>query len=46
VTCQSGVRSYIAHRILTEAGFDSASLSGGMITYKAIMGIDDLVTGD
>lgn len=32
VLCQSGVRSYIAHRILAAAGFDSASLSGGMLT--------------
>lgn len=43
ITCQSGVRSYIAHRVLTEAGFDSASLSGGMITYKAVMGSQNLV---
>jgi len=42
VTCQSGVRSYIAHRILVDAGFDSASLSGGMITYKAVVGTSEL----
>lgn len=35
VYCQSGVRSAIAHRILTAAGFDSASLSGGMLTIQA-----------
>ncbi|MGV1035284.1 MAG: FAD-dependent oxidoreductase [Microbacteriaceae bacterium] len=35
VFCQSGVRSAIAHRILTAAGFDSASLSGGMLTMKS-----------
>ena len=32
VMCQSGVRSYIAHRILVDAGFESASLSGGALT--------------
>lgn len=35
VFCQSGVRSAIAHRILTQAGFDSASLSGGMLTMQS-----------
>ncbi len=30
--CQSGVRSYIAHRMLVDAGFESASLSGGALT--------------
>lgn len=35
VFCQSGVRSAIAHRILTAAGFDSASLSGGMLTIQS-----------
>ncbi|MCC2592617.1 FAD-dependent oxidoreductase [Tessaracoccus sp. OS52] len=34
VLCASGVRSAIAHRVLTQAGFDSASLSGGMLTYN------------
>ena len=38
VTCQSGVRSAIAHRVLTQAGFDSASLSGGMLTLRAWLG--------
>lgn len=38
VLCQSGVRSHIANRILTEAGFDSASLSGGMLTLIAALG--------
>ncbi|MDR0285292.1 MAG: FAD-dependent oxidoreductase [Propionibacteriaceae bacterium] len=40
VTCQSGVRSYLAHRILTAAGFDSATLSGGMLTLRAWLGAD------
>ncbi len=38
VLCQSGVRSAIAHRVLTQAGFDSASLSGGMLTLRAWLG--------
>ncbi|WP_314856119.1 FAD-dependent oxidoreductase [uncultured Microbacterium sp.] len=49
VTCQSGVRSAIAHRVLTQAGFDSASLSGGMLTLRAWLGdlhTDVLETGD
>ncbi|MDN3496034.1 FAD-dependent oxidoreductase [Planococcus sp. APC 4015] len=35
VLCAAGVRSNIAHRILTNNGFDSASLSGGMQTLRA-----------
>ena len=38
VLCASGVRSAIAHRILVQAGFDSASLSGGMQTLRAHLG--------
>ena len=38
--CQSGVRSYIAHRIMTAAGYDSATLSGGMLTLRAWLGAD------
>ena len=38
VLCASGVRSAIAHRVLTQAGFDSASLSGGMLTLRAHLG--------
>jgi len=40
VMCQSGVRSYIAHRILVGAGFDSSTLSGGMLTLRAYLGKD------
>ena len=36
VMCASGVRSAIAHRILVQAGVDSASLSGGIITLRAL----------
>ena len=35
VHCASGFRSYLAHRVLTAAGFDSANLSGGMLTLRA-----------
>ncbi|MFT3798311.1 FAD-dependent oxidoreductase [Microbacterium sp.] len=38
VHCASGVRSYLAHRILTAAGLDSATLSGGMQTLLALHG--------
>lgn len=38
VLCASGVRSAIAHRVLVQAGFDSASLSGGMLTLRAVLG--------
>jgi len=38
VMCQSGIRSYIAHRILAAAGITSASLSGGMLTLRAWLG--------
>lgn len=38
VICQSGVRSAIAHRVLAQNGFDSASLSGGMLTLRQFFG--------
>jgi NADPH-dependent 2,4-dienoyl-CoA reductase/sulfur reductase-like enzyme/rhodanese-related sulfurtransferase len=38
VLCASGLRSAIAHRVLTQAGFDSASLSGGINTLRAVLG--------
>ena len=38
VLCASGVRSAIAHRVLAQAGFDSASLSGGTLTLRAVLG--------
>ena len=37
VMCASGVRSYIAHRVLDQNGFDSATLSGGMLTLLATL---------
>ena len=33
--CQSGFRSYLAHRVLVSHGVDSASLDGGMHTLTA-----------
>lgn len=38
VLCVSGMRSYLAHRILAGSGFDSATLSGGMLTLRAHLG--------
>lgn len=40
--CASGVRSYLAHRLLVAEGFDSATLSGGMRTLLAFHGKDIL----
>ncbi len=38
VTCQIGLRGYIACRILTQNGFDCYNLSGGYRLYKTIFG--------
>ena len=38
VMCASGVRSAIAHRVVTQAGLDAASLSGGIQTLRATLG--------
>lgn len=35
VHCLSGFRSYLAHRVLDQAGLDSANLSGGLLTLQA-----------
>lgn len=45
VLCASGVRSYLAHRVLAGHGFDSATLSGGMLTLRGHLGgrADDLL---
>lgn len=42
VLCESGVRSNLAHRVLAQEGFDSASLSGGMLTLRASLGDEAL----
>ncbi len=34
ITCQSGLRGYVAERILRQHGFDAANLSGGYLTWK------------
>ncbi|WP_149203755.1 FAD-dependent oxidoreductase [Actinotalea subterranea] len=44
VHCASGFRSYLAHRILDQAGVDSANLSGGMLTLRAALPDLELVT--
>lgn len=36
--CASGLRSYFAHRLLAQHGFDSATLSGGIVTLAAALG--------
>jgi NADPH-dependent 2,4-dienoyl-CoA reductase/sulfur reductase-like enzyme/rhodanese-related sulfurtransferase len=41
--CESGFRSYLAHRILVAHGIDSASLDGGMSTLRAARPDIDLV---
>ncbi len=38
VMCAAGIRSYLAHRILDQEGFESSMLSGGMRTLKATLG--------
>ena len=37
VICQSGLRSYIASRILMEHGYDAYNFSGGFRFYEAVM---------
>ena len=46
VMCVSGMRSYLAHRVLAGHGLDSATLSGGMLTLRAYLGerADQLLT--
>lgn len=48
VHCASGYRSYLAHTVLADAGFDSATLSGGMATLRAVLGVgaDTFLTTD
>ena len=38
VHCQSGMRSYVAARILSQRGFDVYNLSGGYRLYSAVKG--------
>ena len=37
VSCQTGLTSYIACRILTQEGFDAVNLAGGYRLYHAVM---------
>ena len=37
VMCQTGLRSYVACRILTQHGYDSWNISGGYAFYRAVM---------
>ena len=36
VYCRSGFRSYLAYRVLVQAGFDALTLSGGELTFRAV----------
>lgn len=38
VTCQIGLRGYVAARILSQNGFDTFNLSGGYRLYKVVFG--------
>lgn len=38
IMCASGMRSYIAYRVLAQHGFDAATLSGGILTLRAALG--------
>jgi len=43
VHCASGVRSYLATRVLISAGYDARNLSGGWLTLQAVHPNPDLV---
>lgn len=38
IMCASGMRSYIAYRVLAQHGFDASTLSGGILTLRAVLG--------
>ncbi|MBR6459306.1 MAG: FAD-dependent oxidoreductase [Actinomycetaceae bacterium] len=38
LVCQSGLRSYIAHRVLSAQGIESSSLDGGMLSLRQVLG--------
>lgn len=40
VHCASGKRSYLAYRILRAAGLEAASLSGGLLTLRALVPVE------
>jgi rhodanese-related sulfurtransferase len=39
IHCHSGVRSYLAARILSQNGFDTYNLSGGYRLYSAVRNV-------
>ena len=41
VTCQVGLRGYIATRILSQNGFDAYNLAGGYRLYNSIFGVPE-----
>ena len=43
VICQSGLRSYIASRILQNAGYEAYNFSGGFRFYDAVTGDQTLI---
>ena len=42
ITCQIGLRGYIAARILSQNGYDAYNLSGGYRLYQSIFGVRKL----
>lgn len=46
VTCQIGLRGYIASRILSQNGFDCYNLSGGYRLYNSIFGKSTMAVRD
>lgn len=38
IMCASGMRSYIAYRVLAQNDFDASTLSGGILTLRAALG--------
>lgn len=45
IICQSGLRSYIAYRILAQEGFDCRNFSGGFQLYETVTG-DRMAAGE
>lgn len=41
VTCQVGLRGYLATRILDQNGYESINLDGGYKTYSSVYSVDD-----
>lgn len=43
VTCQIGLRGYVAARILTQNGYDAYNLSGGYRLYNSVYGVHESI---